>query len=195
MYYGTWVLAKNERGCRGSDEVVPLTKPATVDVVDQLHLLAKRVMKEVVKMVEKKKVKKVQVSIPLERYEEIEKMWIGLGFSSVAEAARFLVMNNVADFYKQVKKSQTAITRLQELKKKSSAVIAPVQSQGKTLSATKQQTSGYIEKGTFEYKRIVADWQKQNPQFVEPIGVKGLRWWIDEKTKRKNIGWWKHGSK
>lgn len=188
-------------GVGGSDEVVPLTKPATVDVVDQLHLLAKYTKNEVLKMTNKKKVKKIQISIPVEQYQKMETMWLGLGFSSVAEAGKFLLMNNVAEFYKQVRKSQTAITKLQNLKessKSSNAEVALVQPKnpqtGKAAPAS-QQTSGYITKGSFEYRRVISEWRKQNPNFNEPDGIKGLRWWIDETTEKKNVGWWKHGGK
>lgn len=152
-------------------------------------------------MTTKKQVKKVQITIPRERYEEVENMWLNLGFSSVAEAGKFLLMNNVAEFYKQVKKSQKAITKLQGLKESFNssnvevALVQPkVQQTSKTSSATRQ-TSGYIEKNSFEYKRLIVEWQKQNQDFVEPPNVKGLRWWIDENTNTKKIGWWKYGSK
>lgn len=148
----------------------------------------------------KKNVKKIQISIPVEQYQKIEAMWLGLGFSSVAEAGKFLLMNNVADFYKQVSKSQKAITKLRDLKKVSTnlndevALVQPKSNQISQTSTAKKQTSGYIEKDTFEYKRIVSDWQKQNPNFVEPQGIKGFRWWIDEVTGKKKMGWWWYGS-
>lgn len=152
-------------------------------------------------MAEKAKVKKVQISIPINQYEEVKKLWIGLGFASIAEAGRFLLMNNVAEFYRQVKKSQKAISKLEDLKKASSdsmAKLAHVQAKehqiGETLSA-KKQTSGYIEKGSFEYKRLIAEWGKQNQNFVEPQNNRGLRWWVDKDTNKKKFGWWQDGSK
>lgn len=156
-----------------------------------------RVKNGVVKMATKKQVKKVQISIPYEQYQEIEDMWLDLGFSSVAEAGKFLLMNKVTEFYKQVKKSQTAITRLQDLKATSNNLkssVAPVQQAGnqisKTLSA-EQQTSGYIKKDSTEYKKIISGWQRQNPDCKEPQQVRGLRWWIDKETNKKKMVWWK----
>lgn len=147
-------------------------------------------------MTTKKQVKKVQISIPYERYQKIEDMWLDLGFSSVAEAGKFLLMNKVTEFYKQVKKSQTAITKLQDLKATSNNLnssVAPVQRAGnqisKTLSA-EQQTSGYIKKDSTEYKKIISGWQRQNPDFKERQQVRGLCWWIDKETNKKKIGWW-----
>ncbi len=155
-----------------------------------------RVKNGVVKMVTKKQVRKVQISIPYEQYQEIEDMWLDLGFSSVAEAGKFLLMNKVTEFYKQVKKSQTAITRLQDLKATSNNLkssVAPVQQAGnqisKTLSA-EQQTSGYIKKDSTEYEKIISEWQRQNSDFKERQQVRGLRWWIDKETNKKKMGWW-----
>lgn len=151
-------------------------------------------------MGKKKQVKKVQISIPEEQYQKVESLWLGLGFSSIAEAGKFLLMNNVDEFYKQTKKSQRAVDKLKDLKKKynaSVAEVAPVQAQSKQIneatSAT-AQTSGYIEKDSLMYKRIVSEWQKQNQNFKEPPQIKGLHWSIDEKTNKKKMEWWKNGS-
>lgn len=152
-------------------------------------------------MGKKKQVKKVQISIPEEQYQKVENLWLGLGFSSIAEAAKFLLMDNVNEFYKQTKKSQKAVAKLKDLKKKANSSVAEVahvqpkvRQSGKALSAN-QQTSGYIKKSSIEYERIIAQWQKQNQDFVEPPDVNGLRWSIDEKTNKRKVEWWKNGSK
>lgn len=150
-------------------------------------------------MVEKKKVKKVQISITEEQYKEIESTWLALGFSSVSEAARFLLMNKVDEFYRQIKKSQKAVTKLQELKQGvkmlTDSEAAPVQirkiQEINTPSLETTPTSGNIEKGSPEYAKIISLWQSKNPNFIEPQSVKGLRWWIDETSSKKKIAWWK----
>jgi hypothetical protein len=146
-------------------------------------------------MTNKKTVKKVQISIPCERYPEIEKLWKDLGFSSVAEAGKFLIMNNVDEFFRQVKKSQKAISKLNDLKsasKDTKVKVAPVQPKKHTSEVVSKEalTSGYIPKGSLEYNRIVSSWRKQNPSFNEPNQVKGLRWYIDKGTQKKKMVWW-----
>ena len=129
---------------------------------------------------DKNKVKKVQISIPYERYFEIEKLWLELGFSSVAEAGKFLIMNNVDEFFREIRKAQRAISKLNDLKKSANNVkskvarVQPKVQQIVQVKSNKVQTSGYILKDSLEYNRIVANWQEKNPNFKEHTQAKGL---------------------
>lgn len=107
-----------------------------------------------------KQVRKVQISLPIEQYPEIEERWTSLGFKSVAEAGRFLLMDKVNEFYKDTKKSQRAILRLEKLKqqnKTDSTSTAPVQTkpyQHNRMHQNEEPKIEYIAKESDEYTRL-----------------------------------------
>lgn len=62
--------------------------------------------------------KKVQVSIPQDEYDAIEKRWKSYGFSSVAEAARVLLMGDLNAHVREMRKQVSAIEKMEDLKEK-----------------------------------------------------------------------------
>ena len=167
-----------------------------MDNVHSLHLLArvnnklkKKTIYEVSDMNKKNQVKKVQISLPIEQYQEIEERWTSLGFNSVAEAGRFLLMDKVNEFCKGVKKSQKAILKLEELKQHAQnekAMTAPVQSNS---YQDKEYQIQYIAKGSDEYEKLTLLFKQQSPNYKEPNNIKGVTRTVDDKGNTK-YGWW-----
>lgn len=62
--------------------------------------------------------KKVQVSIPQDKYDAIEKRWKSYGFSSVAEAARVLLMGDLNEHVKEMRRQVSAMEKMEELQAK-----------------------------------------------------------------------------
>ncbi|WP_413537126.1 hypothetical protein [Carnobacterium divergens] len=142
-----------------------------------------------------KQVRKVQISLPIEQYPEIEERWTSLGFKSVAEAGRFLLMDKVDEFYKGAKKSQKAILKLEKLKqqdKTDSTSTAPVQTkpyQHNRMHQNEEPKIEYIAKESDEYTRLIESFKERKAKFTIPNDIKGLTRHIDDKDVTK-YGWW-----
>ena len=65
-----------------------------------------------------KKRRKVQVSIPIDEYDAIEKRWKSYGFSSVAEAARVMLMGDLNEHVKEMRRQVSAMEKMDELQAK-----------------------------------------------------------------------------
>ncbi|MBC2135331.1 hypothetical protein HCA93_03280 [Listeria innocua] len=146
-------------------------------------------------MSKEKQVRKVQVSLPIEQYPEIEERWTSLGFKSVAEAGRFLLMDKVNEFYKDTKKSQRAILRLEKLKqqnKTDSTSTAPVQTkpyQHNRMHQNKEPKIEYIAKESDEYTRLIESFKERKAKFTIPNDIKGITRQVNDKGT-KVYGWW-----
>ncbi|HDT9276024.1 TPA: hypothetical protein RF512_000600 [Listeria monocytogenes] len=146
-------------------------------------------------------VRKVQISLPIEQYPEIEERWTSLGFKSVAEAGRFLLMDKVDEFYKDTKKSQRAILRLEKLKqqdKTDCTSTAPVQTkpyQHNRMHQNEEEKIEYIAKESDEYTRLIESFKERKAKFTIPNDIKGITRQINDKGTII-YGWWlKDGGK
>lgn len=146
-------------------------------------------------MNKEKQVRKVQISLSIEQYPEIEHRWTSLGFKSVAEAGRFLLMDKVDEFYKDTKKSQRAILKLEKLRQQDkidSTSTAPVQTKPYQNEEPKIE---YIAKGSDEYERLIESFKKSKAKFTIPNNIKGITRRVNDKGT-KVYGWWQNdGSK
>ena len=146
-------------------------------------------------MNKKKQVRKVQISLPIEQYQEIEERWTSLGFNSVAEAGRFLLMDKVDEFYKDTKKSQRAILKLEQLKqqdKTDRTSTAPVQTkpyQHNNMHQDKEHKIEYIAKGSDEYTRLIESFKERKVKFTIPNDIKGITRHVNDKGTII-YGWW-----
>lgn len=146
-------------------------------------------------MNKEKQVRKVQISLPIEQYPEIEERWTSLGFKSVAEAGRFLLMDKVNEFYKDTKKSQRAILRLEKLKqqnKTDSTSTAPVQTkpyQHNRMHQNEEPKIEYIAKESDEYTRLIESFKKCKAKFTIPNDIKGITRQVND-IGTKVYGWW-----
>lgn len=62
--------------------------------------------------------RKVQISIPIDEYDAIEKRWKSYGFSSVAEAARVMLMGDLNEHVKEMRRQVSAMEKMDELQAK-----------------------------------------------------------------------------
>lgn len=61
------------------------------------------------------KVRKIQVSIPEEHYEEIEKRWKAYGYPSLATAAKVVLMGNTAEHVRELRRIESNTDKAKEL--------------------------------------------------------------------------------
>lgn len=73
------------------------------------------------------KVKKVQVSIPEEHYEGIEKRWKSYGYPSLATAAKVLLMGNTAEHVRELRRIESNVEKAKELYAKNEQAKKEVQ--------------------------------------------------------------------
>lgn len=116
------------------------------------------------------KVRKVQVSIPVEKYDDVESYWVDeMGFDSVSQAAKVLLLGDLGGLAKQFRKLSETEKRLKDSLERLAANY-PVDSD--------------------EFEHYMSVMQKRDPNVVAPDGVKGVRVWINEKGYEK-IRWWR----
>lgn len=141
--------------------------------------------------------KKVQVSIPKDQYDEIEKRWKAYGFSSVAEAARVLLMGDLNEHVKEMRRQVSAMEKMEELqakkvKSKQHAKTKPERPKT-TEKAVKSDTGENLPRSNPKIEKILKQWlDKGVIDKAKYDKAKGIRQWQDADGK-KRVRVWLHG--
>ena len=135
------------------------------------------------------KARKVQVSIPADRYEEVEARWKSYGFTSVAEAARVMLLGDMSEFVKEQRRQISAVEKLEKMsEKRAKTKTALVQSKGEAKPAqTVGAGSGTNHPRTNpKIEQTLQYWLSQGAITQQSFdNARGIRKWVDETGKQK----------
>ena len=141
-----------------------------------------------------KKRRKVQVSIPIDEYDAIEKRWKSYGFSSVAEAARVMLMGDLNEHIKEMRRQMSAIERMEELqaKRKTSKQHGETKPERtKTTEPTTKKTTGKnFPRSMEQVESILKRWLDSG--YIDETqykNAKGIRQWYDDDGKLHQRVW------
>jgi signal recognition particle GTPase len=128
--------------------------------------------------------RKVQVSIPMEEYDAIEKRWKSTGFSSVAEAARVMLMGDLNELVKEMRRQISALEKMEELqaKRKMSKQHVELRRQSPKLKRIRARTMEQVE-------NILKRWLRGHIDEDKYKNAKGIRQWRDENGKTRQRLW------
>ena len=129
--------------------------------------------------------RKVQVSIPIDEYDAIEKRWKSYGFSSVAEAARVMLMGDLNEHVKEMRRQISAIEKMDELqaKRKTSKQHEETKPERTktTEPAVKKTTGKNFPRSMDQAERILKRWLDGcHIDETQYKNAKGLREWRDD---------------
>ena len=138
--------------------------------------------------------RKVQVSIPMEEYDAIEKRWKSYGFSSVAEAARVMLMGNLNELVKEMRRQISALEKMEELQAKRKMSKQHVETKPERTKTTepeaKKDTGKNFPRTMEQVERILTRWLSEG--FIDEDkykNAKGIRQWRDENGKVHQRVW------
>lgn len=129
--------------------------------------------------------RKVQVSIPIDEYDAIEKRWKSYGFSSVAEAARVMLMGDLNEHVKEMRRQVSAMEKMDELqakkeKSKQHAKTEPERTKT-TKPAVKEVSGTNFERSDPAAERILKRWLNEGIIDEDKYKkAKGVRQWRDD---------------
>lgn len=138
--------------------------------------------------------RKVQVSIPIDEYDAIEKRWKSYGFSSVAEAARVMLMGDLNEHVKEMRRQVSAMEKMDEMqaKKEKSKQYAKTEPERTktTKPAVKEDTGKYFPRSTEQVELILKHWLDSGYISEDRYRqAKGIRQWRDENGERQQRVW------
>lgn len=138
-------------------------------------------------------VKKIQVSIPIDEYDKVEARWKSYGFSSVAEAAKVLLMGDLNEHIKEMRRHVAAVEKLEELnakKRKATQHAKPKEQPKEKPKVNGWGTGENLPRGDETAERLLKLWFEKGSISKEQYDtVKGVRRWVDQNNKRKNALW------
>lgn len=138
--------------------------------------------------------RKVQVSIPIDEYDAIEKRWKSYGFSSVAEAARVMLMGDLNEHVKEMRRQVSAMEKMDELqakkeKSKQHAKTKPERTKT-TEPAVKGDTGKHFPRSIEKVENILKHWLKVGSIDEDKYEkAKGIRQWRDDNGEIQQRVW------
>lgn len=134
--------------------------------------------------------RKVQVSIPADRYEEVEARWKSYGFTSVAEAARVMLLGDMSEFVNEQRRQISAVEKLEKMsEKRAKTKTALVQSKGKATPAQPKVGAGSganYPRTNPNIEQTLRYWLSQGAITQQSFdNARGIRKWIDETGNQK----------
>lgn len=138
--------------------------------------------------------RKVQVSIPQDEYDAIEKRWKSYGFSSVAEAARVMLMGDLNEHVKEMRRQVSAIEKMEELQAKRETSKQHVETKPERTKTTepeaKKTTGKNFPRSMDKVEGILKRWLNEGSIDENQYkNAKGLRQWYDDDGKLHQRVW------
>lgn len=140
--------------------------------------------------------KKVQVSIPKDQYDEIEKRWKAYGFSSVAEAARVLLMGDLNEHVKEMRRQVSAMEKMDELAKKKEKSEQHAETKPErpktTEQAVKKDSGKNFPRSLDKVEDMLKNWLDAGSIDKNTYDTaKGVRQWVENGKTHTRV--WLHG--
>ncbi|GEK92216.1 hypothetical protein [Alkalibacterium kapii] len=151
------------------------------------------------------KMKKVQISIPEEQYDELEKRWKSYGYPSLATAGKVLLLGNTGEHLRELRKIERNISESEKLFAKNEERKKDIQKTHTQESTTKRPKTSTQDSATKKvgsgsgknYSRDIEKVERQLEVWFENGHItaqsfekaKGIRVWTDEKGKKHRAVW------
>jgi len=134
------------------------------------------------------KVRKIQVSIPEEHYEEIEKRWKAYGYPSLATAAKVVLMGNTAEHVRELRRIESNTDKAKELYAKNERAKNKLQENNDERTKTSNPVEKKLKKRNGKTVVDTKELSRNEPK-VENILVQWLeKKYIDQEKYNKAKG-------